>query len=94
MDKEKVLKLANLARVKISEEEAESLSHEFEGILNYVGEVKAVSASAKEFEADDFPVRNVMRQDSLSHEGGLYTEDLLNQAPKREGDKIRVKKIL
>lgn len=94
MDAEKVLKLADLARIRISPEEAASLSHEFEGILNYVGEVKAVATASLEKSPADFPVRNVLREDGLGHESGIHTEALLAAAPEREGNYFKVKKIL
>lgn len=100
MDKEKVLNLAKLSRIDISGEEAATLSNEFDAILGYVGEVKnatdnrqlhpAVAGQA----ADNFLVKNVMREDGEPHEGGIYTEKLLVEAPDREGDYIKVKKIL
>lgn len=94
MDKEKVLALAKLSRIDISDSEAESLSHEFESILNYVGEVKSIKANSLELSADSFSIRNVMREDNAGHESGIYTEKILNEAPSREGDFIKVKKIL
>ncbi len=89
-----MLKLASLARLKLSHEEAEHLSHEFESILQYVGEVKAVSGAATPRSAEQFPVRNVMREDVSTHESGAYSEVLLAAAPAREGQYVKVKKIL
>ena len=95
MDREKVLKLATLARIKLSDTEVENLSHEFEAILNYVGEVKKISITNNlQPTTDSFPVRNVMREDSEPHESGLYTEKILNEAPARQGNYFKVKKIL
>ncbi len=95
MDKEKVLNLAKLSRIKLSDAEAESLSHEFESILTYVGEVKEVSMTDDTRPTtDDFPIRNVMREDGDGHESGIYTEKILNEAPARSGDYVKVKKIL
>jgi aspartyl/glutamyl-tRNA(Asn/Gln) amidotransferase C subunit len=95
MDKEKVLGLAKLARIEIGEEEAESLSHEFDAILNYVGEVKEVKLNKfDKLNKEEFPVRNVMREDGEPHESGIYTQKILEQAPAKEGDYIKVKKIL
>ena len=37
---------------------------------------------------------NVMREDGEPHEGGIYTEKMLSQAPKRKGNFLEVKKIL
>ncbi len=94
MDKEKVLKLATLARIKLSDEEAESLSYEFEAILAYVGEVQSVEQSDNEPEPGDFPIRNIFRADGEGIEPGVYTEKILDEAPAREGDYVKVKKIL
>ncbi len=98
MDREKVLNLAKLARIEIGNEEADSLSHEFDAILKYVGEVKEVSDSPRKDLGESLGlssgIRNVMREDTAPHESGIYTEKILNQAPAREGDYIKVKKIL
>lgn len=89
-----MLKLATLARIDISVEEAENLSHEFESILGYVSEVKSVSTNDNELGAEDYTLKNVWREDENPHEPGLYTEKILNEAPEKEGDYIKVKKIL
>ncbi len=104
MNAEEVLKLAKLARIEISAEEAESLSHEFEAILNYVGQVKKISDPTLALplvrgglggvhQASEGEV-NVLREDINPHESGIYTEAILENAPAREGDYIKVKKIL
>lgn len=95
MDKEKVLDLAKLARISISDQEAESLSHEFDAILKYVGEVKgAIDNSKYSNILENVGVSNVMRPDGEPHESGIYTQKILEQAPAREGNYIKVKKIL
>jgi aspartyl-tRNA(Asn)/glutamyl-tRNA(Gln) amidotransferase subunit C len=96
MDKETVLNLAKLARIEMGEDEAESLSHEFGAILGYVGEIKkAVSVTpSTEHDKESYSLINVMREDDGAHEPGLFTEKVLAQAPAREGDYFRVKKIL
>jgi aspartyl-tRNA(Asn)/glutamyl-tRNA(Gln) amidotransferase subunit C len=94
MNKEEVLKLAKLARIDISEAEAESLSKEFGSILSYVGEIKNANLTHVEAKKEDFMLRNVMREDTEPHESGIHTEALLNEAPKRKGDYVEVKKIL
>lgn len=92
MDAKKVLDLAKLARIEIGNDEAESLSHEFDAILGYVGEVKRVTYNQQP--TTNNIIRNVLREDTNPHESGIYTEKILTQAPAREGDYIKVKKIL
>ena len=96
MDAQKVLNLPKLARIEMGAEEAEKLSNEFGAILNYVGEVKKVEEGNKvdKFDKEVYATRNVMREDGEPHESGLYTEQILKQAPAREGDYLKVKKIL
>jgi aspartyl/glutamyl-tRNA(Asn/Gln) amidotransferase C subunit len=97
MNKAEVLKLATLARIEISDAEAESLSHEFEAILNYVGEVKGAtdlyqpSPNLGEGKGEMY---NVFRADENPHESGKFTEAILKEAPAGEGDFIKVKKII
>ncbi len=92
MTSDEVKKLAVLARVGIDDAEAESLVSEFDAILGYVGEINAVQAGEAVPVAGD--LINVMREDENPHEAGVFTEDILNEAPSREGDYIKVKKIL
>ncbi len=96
MDKDKVLSLAKLARIDISDAEAEKLSGEFEAILNYVSEIKSMPLPLDEHTniLEYVGVSNVMREDANPHEGGLYTDKLLAQAPSSDKGYIKVKKIL
>ena len=95
MDREKVLNLAKLARIAISDTEAESLSHEFKSILGYVGEIKDAGNKIKDVGfKNDLGVKAYLRGDGGSHESGMHTEKILEQAPAREGNYIKVKKIL
>lgn len=95
MDSAEVLKLAKLARIEIVPAEAENLSHEFDAILKYVSDVKNVTHAETTTSryGETGPV-NVMREDANPHESGIYTEKLLNEAPERKGEYIKVKKIL
>lgn len=84
--------LAGLARIAVSDSEKEVLRKDLEDILEYVSQVKEVAAEMGTPEAGE--LRNVMREDEEAHEGGVFTEDILSQAPAREGNRLSVKKIL
>ena len=84
--------LAGLARLAISDGEKELLQHDLEDILAYVSQVTKVTAEMGEPTAGE--LRNVMREDVNPHEPGAFTEDILAQAPAREGNRLFVKKIL
>jgi aspartyl-tRNA(Asn)/glutamyl-tRNA(Gln) amidotransferase subunit C len=94
MNREEVLKLAQLARIEMLDTEAEKYSHEFESILDYVAEVKNVVSSGVETSKEDLPLRNIMRADENPHESGVHTEAILGEAPSSKDGYIVVKKIL
>lgn len=96
MDKDTVNKLAKLSRIELKDDEAERLAGELGTILTYVSDLKGVISGNQGAtnNPENFPTRNVMREDGNPHESGVYTETLLNSAPDREDDYIKVKKIL
>jgi aspartyl-tRNA(Asn)/glutamyl-tRNA(Gln) amidotransferase subunit C len=89
--REEIEKLATLSRIQISDEEKESMSKDIESILEYVGQIKNISTSV---DRETPSLRNVMRDDVVTHESGEFTDDLLSLAPAREGNYLKVKKIL
>ena len=78
----------------MGEGEAEKLSREFGAILGYVEEVKDMNNESGIMNKEEMPLKNIMREDGEPHESGIYTEDILDNAPMREGNYIKVKKIL
>ncbi len=93
ISKEEVQKLAELARLEISEGEVEALQKDISKILDYVGQVSAVPA----LEGRDSSVQNVMRPDTPREENDplAHTRDaILAELPKREGDYALVRKII
>ncbi len=89
--KDEIKKLADLARIEVSDEEAEGLTSQIDSILGYVGQIQNSTGDAK---ADVSKLRNVMRDDVITNNSDEYTEKLLNNAPSREGRYLKVKKIL
>src|SRR3989344_4421098 len=76
MDKDKVLNLAKLARIEIGDKEAESLSHEFDAILGYVGEVKGVATVEHSNNLDNVWVLAVKREEIKPPETGPSPEKI------------------
>lgn len=87
-----VAALAQLARLDVTPEELANLEREIPGILSFVAEVSHVSASAGSSNIRE--VRNVMRDDVAHNAAGAYTEDLLSQAPEREGNYVKVPQVI
>ncbi len=88
-----IKKLAELARIEVSDGEAESLGGEISSILEYVGQVKSVVGDEKEG-VEFGPVWNVMREDENPNESGSFSKELIAEFPDKEGDYLKVKKIL
>ncbi len=93
MERKDIEHLAKLARIKLTDTEAHALAADITGILGYVSEINEITASASG-EKKVGTLHNVMREDGEPHEPGIYTEALLDAAPERDGQYIKVKKIL
>lgn len=91
---EEIEKLATLSRLALSKEEKEKMRKEFDSILEYLATISKVVATVGEHPRSIAAIVNVMREDTEPHESGIYTEALVGAAPRREGDYIKVKKIL
>lgn len=89
--KEDIKRLADLARIEVSDSEAEGLTSQIDVILDYVGQIQGSTGDIK---IETPKLRNVMRDDVVTNIDGEYTEKLLNNAPAREGKYLKVKKIL
>lgn len=88
-------KLAELSRLEIPEEEKGGFQKDLDAILAYVGQIEDANIKTEKMEkSDDALVNNVMREDSAPHETGIFTEEILAEAPAREGNYLKVKKIL
>ena len=97
IDDKEIEKLASLARIKLSEEEKKGLKKDIESILSYVSEIQEVSSDVTKgspLSRQRTTLCNVMREDEEPHESNLYTEKILSEAPNREGNYFKVKKIL
>ncbi len=100
ISREEVLKLAELARLKVEEAEVESLQKDISSILAYVGQVSVVAGGNTSTTAEELPpalVRNIMRADTPRAGGDLMAdkEEVLRSAfPTRVGDHNVVRKII
>ena len=92
MTLEEVKKLANMMRLEISDEEALSIGSDMDAVIHYIDQLKEVSVP------DTDTIRpvlfNIAREDEIGNETGKYTSAILEQAPDREGDFVKVKKVL
>lgn len=83
--------LAELSRIELAADEKETLRKDLDAILGYVTEVQKIASVEH---TPDLYLSNVMRADVVTNEPTTYTENLLNNAPLRQGQYVKVKKIL
>ena len=87
-----VRKVAHLARLDLPEETIATYTGQLERILDYVDQLQAVDTEGVPATTRAVEVVNVTREDTVV--ATEVRDDLLNQAPLREGDFFRVPKIL
>ncbi|OIO29899.1 Asp-tRNA(Asn)/Glu-tRNA(Gln) amidotransferase GatCAB subunit C [Candidatus Nomurabacteria bacterium CG_4_10_14_0_2_um_filter_30_12] len=90
MEIKDIEKLAELAKIELSNDEKEGLLKDLDGILSYVKQIESV-------EVDDilpeYNLRNVWREDEIKN--SVFSRDLIiNQFPDSQDGFLKVKKIL
>lgn len=91
LTKEDIMKIGKLARLEIAPEELEGLQQHFSNVLEYFKVLQ-------ELDTSDIDLNDISDQQSMplrEDEPRLWDgrEALLDQAPNRDGDFIRVPKI-
>jgi len=93
MDKEEIKRLAALARVAVTDEEAEGYAHDTNDILGYVAQINEAAVEPVGV-VDDAFVQSVLRNDVVTNEPGSNKEALLTSAASSRDGFVEVKKIL
>ena len=87
-----VRKVAKLARLDLPDDKIATYTGQLERILDYVDHLQAVDTNGVPATTRAVEVVNVTREDAVVPTD--VREQLLNEAPLREGDFFRVPKIL
>ena len=87
-----VRKVAKLARLDLPEEKIATYTGQLELILEYVGQLETIDTEGVPETTRAVEVTTVTREDGVTPTP--VREEILNQAPLREGDFFRVPKIL
>ena len=87
-----VRKVAKLARLNLPDDKIATYTGQLESILGYVSQLEQVNTTGVPETTRAVEVTNVTRQDGVNPTP--VREEILNQAPQREGDFFRVPKIL
>jgi aspartyl-tRNA(Asn)/glutamyl-tRNA(Gln) amidotransferase subunit C len=84
--------LALLSRIKVAEGEQAALADKIDAVLGYVCEIAKVDTSAyAHTEAAEH--RNIMREDVATTTPGIMREAILDNAPQRDGNFVRVQQM-
>lgn len=89
---EQVRHIAHLARLGLTEDDVEKFSHQLSEILDYFERLKAVDTDDVPPTAYPLDLHNVMRADEPAP--ATPSNDILANAPQREGDYFRVRAVL
>ena len=86
--------VARLARLELTEDEKERYAGQLENILKYVDTLNEADTSGVQPTNHALQLSNVWREDVCVQSSVELREQLLNNAPERDGDFFKVKKII
>ena len=92
IDRDKVRKVASLARLELSETEIDEFTGQLIAVLEYVEKMNRLDTDNVEPLAHCLPVSNVFREDTVKP--SLGTAETLENAPRQDGQFFLVPKIL
>jgi aspartyl-tRNA(Asn)/glutamyl-tRNA(Gln) amidotransferase subunit C len=92
LSRDEVAKLANLARIEMTEEELVELASQFGSILDSVARVQELNLDGVKATSHPQPIENIARPDVV--QTSLSPEEALSGAPAQEEQRFRVPQIL
>ena len=92
LSREEVLHIARLARLGVTEEDVDKFREQLSNILQNFEILRQVDTEGVPPTAQSIVLQNVMRDDEVAP--SLPPEDILANAPRREGGCFRVRAVL
>jgi len=92
LSREEVLHIARLARLGLTEAEVDKLREQLSNILENFEVLQRVDTSDVPPTAQSINLQNVMRNDEV--DASRPPDEILSNAPRREGDCFRVRAVL
>ncbi len=92
LSREEVLHIARLARLGLTEEDVAKFGEQLSNILENFEILQQVDTEGIPPTAQSIALQNVMRDDEVTP--SLPPEDILANAPRREGECFRVRAVL
>jgi len=91
-DRKSVEYVANLARIRITSEEKDSLGGQLSKIIGYIDKLKELDVEGVEPLRGASISRDVFREDKVIPSN--CREDILKNSPSREGDYFKIPKVI
>ena len=86
--------IAKLSRLELSQTEKKRFSRELSSIFDYIEQLKEVDTNQTEPTAQVTSLVNIAREDKIDREESKNSqEQILSNAPERDGDFIKVKSV-
>jgi len=92
LSREEALHIARLARLGVTEEDVDKFREQLSNILENFDILQQVDTEGVPPTAQSIVLQNVMRDDEVAP--SLPPEDILANAPRREGECFRVRAVL
>ncbi|MQY81229.1 MAG: Asp-tRNA(Asn)/Glu-tRNA(Gln) amidotransferase subunit GatC [Dehalococcoidia bacterium] len=92
LSREEVLHIARLARLGVTEEDVDKFREQLSNILQNFEILRQVDTEGVPPTAQSIVLQNIMRDDEVAP--SLPPEDILANAPRREGECFRVRAVL
>lgn len=93
LTREDILKLARLARLRLTDDEVDTYQKELSAILEYVAHLDAADTEGLEPTYQVTGLTNVARADVIK-DYGVSQDDLLKNVPQKEGKLIKVRRMI
>lgn len=93
LTRDDILKLAQLARIDLLDEEVDGFADELGSILKYVEQLEDVDVDGLKPTSQVTGLVNVMRSDEVI-DYGYHPHDLLKNVPDVEDDQIKVRRMI
>ena len=86
--------IAKLARLGITSEEEKKFTNELSSVLDYIEKLKEVDVTGVEPTSHSILVENIMREDQESLKLKTQNSKLLDLAPDKKDNYLKVKQVL
>jgi aspartyl-tRNA(Asn)/glutamyl-tRNA(Gln) amidotransferase subunit C len=88
-----VLRISKLARIQLTEKELEKYQKELSSILDFVAELKKVNLENIQPTSHPLAIENIWRKDDIKERDLELRKRLIEEAPLKEQDFIKVKAV-